>query len=303
MSIMKTLICIIGLVAEPRFIWPNLKKHVVGVLGADVCMATARGHLPSDEFDLKYAFEYDEEYGDLHGAYDFMRECENGKEWRDLKVIGDNWLRPLGNIEEGTGGITLFYKWFLWKNLKEHNLLNEYDQFVITRGDYLHVADIIQPVKDRILIPGYEFHGGMCDRMAIVPQEYISQFLRLGTSIVLEPEKLLETYNKQGWPHIRIRKGWNGETFTCIMVMNAGLGNKTSFYKPTMFTASTNPPPGRFHHTMYCGIHKCYLRYRNEYRCVMDNIKNGDCNFIYINYNINWSYIDPESNQVVGKIS
>ena len=299
---MRTLICITGIVAEPRLIWPNLKKHVVDVLGADVCLATARGHIP-DELDSKYTFEYDEKFGDLHGAYDFMREYENGKEWRYLKVIGDNWLRPLGDIKEGTGGITLFYKWFLWKNLKEHNLLDEYDQFIITRGDYLHVADIIQPIKDRILIPGYEFHGGVCDRLAIVPREYISKFLRLGTSIVLEPDELLKKYQTSRWPLERIIKGWNGETFTFIMLMNAGLWNKISFYKPTMFTASANSPPARFCHTMYCDIHKCYLRYRNEYRCVMDNIKNGDCNFIYPTPTINWGYIDPESNQVVGKIS
>tara|TARA_R110002096_G_scaffold41178_1_gene111504 strand:+ start:4454 stop:5353 length:900 start_codon:yes stop_codon:yes gene_type:complete len=298
---MRTLVCITGIVAEPRLVWPNLKKHVVDVLGADVCLATAKGHVP-DELDLKYAFEYEENYGDLHGAYDFMRECEDGKEWRDLKVIGDNWLRPLGNITEGTGGITLFYKWFLWKNLSERNLIDEYDQFVITRGDYLHVADIIKPVNDTILIPGYEFHGGVCDRFAIVPREYITKFLRLGTGIVREPEKLLEIYNKQSWPLKGIINGWNGETFTCIMLLSSRLWEHISFYKPTMFTASENPPPSRFCHTMYCDTHKCYLRYRNEYRNVIKNINDNACNFIYPVSNVNWGYVDPESSQFVGKI-
>jgi hypothetical protein len=299
---MKTLLCITGMVADPNLVWPNLKKHVVDILDADVCMATAKGHVP-EELDLKYTFEYDEKYGDLHEAYDFMREYENGKEWRDLKVIGDNWIRPLGDIAEGTGGFTLFYKWFLWKNLSERNLIDEYDQFIITRGDYLHVADIIKPLKDTILIPGYEFHGGVCDRFAIVPRKYITGFLRIATSIVLAPEQLLDYYNSYNrWPLKGILKGWNGETFTYSMLLSSHLWEHISFYKPTMFTAMEKTPPARFGHTIYCDTNKCYLRYRNEYRHVMKNINDNTCNFIYPVSNIDWRYLDPETEAFVGQI-
>ena len=299
---MRTLLCIIGLVENPELIWPNLKKHVIDVLDADVCLAGPTGHAPS-EIDLKYKFEYDETKGDLHDAYDFMRKCENGSEWRDLKVIKDNWIGPLGEECVGTGGITVFYRWFLWKSLHDRDLIDEYDQFIITRGDYLHVADIMKPVKDTILIPGYEFHGGVCDRFAIVPREYLAKFLRLGTDIVNKPEELMNLYKeRRRWPFVNVMNGWNGETFLFIMLMRTRLWEHISFYKPTMFTARSIPPAARFCHTTYSDVYKCYLKYTNEYRLVVDNIKTGTCNFIHPVSAVDWGYTDPESGCMCGRI-
>ena len=154
--------------------------------------------------------------------------------------------------------------------LKENNLIDKYDRFVLTRSDYLHTHEI--PVdNESILIPAFEFHGGVTDRFAIIPQKFLEKFLRIGTYIVKEPGTVAHIFNNNNWPlGTRIGKhwGWNLETYIFIFLNITGLWESVKFFAPTMFTVMTKKND-RFKNE-FNEEYNCYLRYQTEFRYLSD---------------------------------
>ena len=263
---MRTLVCVIGQPREQELIWDNFKKFILKD-DTDLCLCIDK----SDNGGImkqnaKYLFEYDETYGDITGGFELMKEYENGSDdWKHLESIPNNWIQPLGDISKCTGGLLLFYRWFLWKNLKEHDLLDKYDRFVVTRSDYMHTHEL--PVDgESILIPSFEFHGGVTDRLAIIPKKFVENFLRIGTLIVQEPALLLDIFRRGEWPlgkRLGRGWGWNLETYILIALHLTKQWDSIKFFGPTMFTVMSDKNPK--YKSVFNEPYQCYLRYQTEY--------------------------------------
>ena len=68
-------------------------------------------------------------------------------------------------------GIRIFLHWFLLKNLKEQNLINKYDKFIITRSDFIFKLPHpqIDLFDDKyIWFPDGEHYRGLSDRHVVI---------------------------------------------------------------------------------------------------------------------------------------
>ena len=293
---MHTLVCVIGQTREEDLTWDRFNKFILQD-NTDLCLCIDKNDVRGVmKQNAKYIFEYDETYQDFTDGFDMMKDYENGTdEWKKLTQIPNNWIQPLGDISKGTGGLLLFYRWFLWKNLKENNLLDKYDRFVLTRSDYIHTHKLPED-NESILIPAFEFHGGVTDRFAIIPQKYIEEFLRIGTYIVTKPGIIADIFNNSKWPMSeRMGKqwGWNLETYIFILLHVTELWQHVKFFAPTMFTAMVCKSE-RFKN-IFNEKYNCYLRYQTEYAHLSDTPGQ-----IFNSKNINFYFL--EDDMFIGKL-
>lgn len=110
--------------------------------------------------------------------------------WRDLFAINEQFMGGVvddGRNYPGSAGILVFFRWFLLQKLRENNLIEKYDRFVITRSDYLfqvpHV-DVSMLDEQYVWIPDEEHYGGYTDRHAVLSKGNIEDYLDIMNSFV-----------------------------------------------------------------------------------------------------------------------
>ena len=251
---MKTLVCITAQVRNGNLTWPTFKKHVVDALGADLalCIGDSRprtlGQLieggTADETsgyftEAKHIWRFDEPT-DWSEAYDLM-----SKDWRMFASIPGGWLGPakLPVRHGNSGGIVLFFRWFLLQKLIETNLLEEYDQIIVTRSDYFWVKDHPALDLDHAWIPNGELHCGVCDRHIVVPSKMAREFLGIGGSISAEQYRpMINFYNELNAKGFRGDWVLNSESYHWFRFLNDGLEKKLGFFPQKMYTVSIAPP-------------------------------------------------------------
>jgi hypothetical protein len=261
---MKTLVCIVAQVRNGELTWPGFKRHVMDALGADLalCIGDSRPRslgkviegAPADETngyfkEAKYTWRFDEP-GDWSEAYDIM-----SNEWRVFASVPGGWLGPakLPVPHGNSGGIVLFFRWFLLQKLIENNLLEQYDQFVVTRSDYYWIKDHPRLDLEHAWIPNGELHCGVCDRHIVVPSPLAREFLGIGGSIHADQYlPLINFYNELGQKGFRGDWVINSESYHWFRYLHAGLDKKLGFFPQKMYTVSISPDA------------KILVRYDNE---------------------------------------
>ena len=77
--------------------------------------------------------------------------------------------------------IHIYYRLFILRMLRENNLIDTYDFFMINRSDLMHTQDIdlssLNPNK--VYLPNGEQWGGLPDRFAIIPKKHIENWLNI----------------------------------------------------------------------------------------------------------------------------
>ena len=194
---MRTLVCVQAQVRTAELTWPKFKENVLDVLGADLALCIgdsiprSDGKIITSEYNedngffhtAKYIWRYNEP-DDWACAFDLMTEGR----WRDFTHIPGNWLGPAKTpvAHSGTGGINTFFRWFLSEKIGD--LMDKYDQIIITRSDYYWIKPHPVLDLDHVWIPNGEFHGGICDRHAVLPMRLAKEHLSIGSK--LGPEHL-----------------------------------------------------------------------------------------------------------------
>lgn len=164
--------------------------------------------------------------------------------------------------QSGSDGIALFYRWFLLKNLIDRNILDMYDRFVITRGDFLFkIAHPSMTLLDPqyVWFPNGEQYGGYNSRHVVLSKENIVQYLNIFNNMV---DKSNEFYIKMqqcgidAWnieKMIRFNLSFNGVTDDCV---------KTFPY--IMCVVNNKDKNGNFQGT-YNKMFACHVKYTNEH--------------------------------------
>ena len=127
------------------------------------------------------------------------------KYWRDqLQLQKQIW----GGVKckeykqhDGSAGILIFFRWFLLHKLKESNLINEYDRFVITRSDFIYLLPhpkICCLDENSIWIPNCEKHGGYTDRHVILSKNTIEPYLNIFNNFVYRSNEIFQKIRKNG---------------------------------------------------------------------------------------------------------
>ena len=259
----KTLVCIIAQTRGHEVTWDKFKQNVLDQLNADlaVCIGTTKKYNYNNPFwsHAKYKWEIDEFDDDYSDAFDmaqtnyFKISKTEDKDWRKLLKIKNFWLggikgftsqenqnqseSPGWNKERyGSSSILIFYRWLLLKNLEAENLINDYDQFIITRSDFYWPKKHppLSTLDNKFIwMPDSEGYGGYCDRYVIVNKKEVKNYLSLIEPILTKPSKLYELMHK--------KDNWNLERYLKLYFEINGLKKKVKFFPYIMYTVFGAP--------------------------------------------------------------
>jgi hypothetical protein len=264
---MRTLVCVQAQVRTADLTWSKFKENVLDALGADLALCIGDSIPRSDGqvitpscdenngffHEAKYIWRYPEPT-DWADAFDEMTQGR----CRYFLPIPGNWLGPT-RTHIGTGGINTFFRWFLSQQIDD--LMDKYDQIIITRSDYYWIKPHPVLDLDHVWIPNGEFHGGLCDRHAVLPMRLAKEYLSIGSKLNLEHiEPLTAFFNS------RPGAAWmlNNESYMYFMYMYYNLHTRVGFFPFKMFSVSI-PSPNQSgincEHPKYPGL---LIRYPDE---------------------------------------
>jgi len=243
------------------------KKNILDNFQADLCLCVADNEREdvNNPFyrHAKYVWSYTEpnDWGDAFD--DAQRQSGFAGEWRSLLRVGNQWLGGIrGEAQHpGSAGILLFFRWFLKHQLLTTGTISQYDRFIVTRSDFIHLIPHV-PLellrRDYIWIPFGEDYGGYTDRHIIANQSDILSVLSITDPVISEPEKLAA--------EMRHFSGWNLERFIKFSFDRQGLTTRVKRYPYTMYSirsigGHTRWMRGHFNEQLgYC------IKYPNEYK-------------------------------------
>jgi hypothetical protein len=272
----KTLVIVLGETRAHELTFNSFKMNLIDVLNADLCLCIGvkKDYDYSNPFYklAKYKFLYDEPE-DYSSAFDYANEIimknNNYKSshlnWREFLKIKDQFLggiKDSHNQHPGSGGILIFYRWFLLKNLIENNLIDKYDRFIITRSDFiyqLHHPDVIRMNGDYIWIPDGEDYGGYTDRHVVLSPKTIESYLNILTNMIMNSN---DYYNKM----IELnRNDWNLEKMVKFNLEYNKVNHLVRFMPYIMYSVRNINGSTSWSKGIYSNTHNYYIKYMTEY--------------------------------------
>jgi len=236
----STLVCIMAQVRLGDPTWLKFKEHVLDVFAADLALCIsdappkAFGKFTGEPIsegpffkNAKYIFKMKE-------PDDWLQALETmSPELVHFRHFPGHWRVP--------GGINTYFKWFLYKNLEQNNLLSKYDRIIITRSDYFWQSP--HPVLDNehVWVPEGECHGGICDRHMVIPSKWAKEFLAVGERLRVDKHMMpmIELLKKRPWGRNFMM---NNETFLWFMYLSEGLHERIGFFKHVMYVLTIKYP-------------------------------------------------------------
>ena len=126
--------------------------------------------------------------------------------WRHFLKIENQWLGGIKddkNQHPGSAGILIFFRWFLLKQIKENNLLDMYDRFIITRSDFMYQLphpSIELLNSGFIWIPDGEHYGGLTDRHVVLSRDHVEPYLNILNTMTLKSnDYFMKMQHKSDW--------------------------------------------------------------------------------------------------------
>ncbi len=183
--------------------------------------------------------------------------------WRNLLKIKNQFLGGIKdetNEHPGSAGILIFFRWFLLKKLKEYQLLDKYERFIITRSDYMY--QLPHPKVEKmnssyIWIPDEEHYSGYTDRHVILSPTNIESYLNILTNFF--------KYTNRYMMLMKSDMEWNLEK---VILFNLGQNNVTSLVREfpyVMYTVRNINGLTRWEKGIYNEDFGYYIKYIREY--------------------------------------
>ena len=162
-------------------------------------------------------------------------------------------------------GIHMFFTWFLWKNIKEYGLLEQYDRFVITRSDFVYQLphpklELLNP--GHIWIPDGEHHYGVCDRHAVLSPQHVEKYLDIVTPFFKKSNEYYMTIRNRDPAHI----GWNMEQLLKMSLEKRGVADKVVKFPYVMYCVRSKTGVTRWSDGDYSEELGYFIKYMDEYK-------------------------------------
>lgn len=262
----KTLVILIGNSRGTHVAWDSLRRNLLKPFNADLALVFGKGEPSNVLYETAKYTKLVDEYDDWGDVVDeiIQKESIAPYDWRNKLIIPR--LKGTGlwggvvkdNVMlKGSGAIIFAFRYFVKEMIEEHDLLNKYDRFIITRSDYYYEFEHLTDLSlDNIWIPSGEEYGGITDRHIVVSNKHVIDSLLvlpwiLNNRIVttVNPETCLMTFFKQTnlWPLIK-------------------------FFNRSFFTVRANTDQTRWGcNGIYLKELGVYTKYTNEYYETMHN--------------------------------
>jgi cephalosporin hydroxylase len=198
----RILVCVIGQTRAHELTWESFKLNVLDELNAD--LAVCVGY--NEHYDIENPFFQSAKYRWLiPEQVDFGIELDRisltlgiPPKWEKLTKIGGHFLGGVRGIP-GSGALQMIFRWYLCEGLCREHLLDTYDQFVITRSDFVYTAPhpTIRVLDPRwIWLPDGEDYGGLVDRHTVVSRKDVVSALSVIEDLLRNPDDWTEILPK-----------------------------------------------------------------------------------------------------------
>jgi len=273
----KTLVIVLGDTRGHELTYDNFKKNVIDELDADLCLCLAVK--PNYNYDnpyyklSKFKFLYDEpeDFGDAFDyAYNTITQnmdkktIEGSIHWREFLSFSNILFGGViynEKLIEGGGGIVLFLRWFLLQKMKENNLIDQYDRFIITRSDYIYQLphpNVEYLDSGCIWVPDSEHCGGYTDRHAVLSKKNIEVYLNLFNNLVIKSN---DYYNKMKI----LPDYWGIEKFIKMNLEQENMVDSVKEFPYVMYLVRSENGLTRFSKGTYSNQLGYYIKYLGEY--------------------------------------
>lgn len=263
--------CLVIVLAETRaheHTFELFKTNVLDHLGADLALCVANNEREDKENPFyqhaKFTWTYDEpdDWGEAFDDIQSQLECSGN--WRQLLHIKDQWLGGiLGEGQHsGSAGILLFFRLFLKRQLQQSGVLEQYDRFIVTRSDFIHLTAHV-PLEflqaDQIWIPNGEDYGGFTDRHIVASRDHILDVLSIADPIIESPEKLYVAMSR--------RSNWNLERFIHHSFNELELIESIRRFPYTMYSVRSRDGHTRWSKGSFDEQLGYHIKYQSEFAC------------------------------------
>ena len=276
----RCLVVLLGQTRAYELTYDNIKRNLIDPLHADLalCIGIDENYCYDNPFyaSAKYQFEYDEpsDYTDLMDcAYKTISsECSLEKTipWRNFLDIPGNFLGGIAG-RDGSGGILLFARWFLLKNILIQGLLDKYDFFVITRSDYIYTLahpslDLFS--ADCIYVPNGQGYGGITDRHVVLPKKFLEVYLNILEKMVLSSQEYYTKLSLPCWNDLM-----NLEKMIYFHLIEQGVSEHIKFFPYVMYTVRGEKDPTRWEMGSFDYKLGYFIKYPVEYEQAIEHQK------------------------------
>ena len=197
--------------------------------------------------------------------------------WREFLKIPTQFLGGIKdryNEHTGSGGILIFFRWFLLKNLIDNDLINKYDRFVITRSDFIYQLPhpkVELMDKNYIWIPDDQHWGGYTDRHVVLSKNNIESYLNILNNFVLKSNEyfikmrsIVRKTAQQG--RYMIGYGWNIEQLLKFHLEQNNVVHLVKEFPYIMYSIRAKNGPTSWVRTGdYSNELGYYIKYRGAY--------------------------------------
>lgn len=268
---MKTLACILAQTRAWELTYKSFEEFVLKPHGADLCLCVSqKDSLIGNPFyrQAKYFFTYHEP-DDYMEAFEHARFIENApKQWVSILRLKDQLFGGIINPDNqhpGSAGILIFYRWLLLHNLKLHQLISQYDWFIITRSDHLYEfhAGLDLNNRQNIYIPEGEDYGGITDRHIVVSRDFVETVLDLMSPILHDHQNLYNT--------MKHNEKWNLEQYIKFIFDIRNITSNIVRFPRNMYTVRGLNDSTRWEKGRFVPSKNYYIKYINEFYATQRN--------------------------------
>lgn len=233
----RTLVIVLGSLRGGEAAWRSLQDNVLDVNDADLAVMTqepipARYQNSSLHRRAKYWWTV-KTYDDWMDAMDLVN---NSSDWREVMLNnyagGKNIM--MGGIMgvRASAAIVFMFRWFLAEKLKELELVDKYDVFIVTRSDhyYLCPQDLSHYDHNHLWVAEGEDYHGINDRHLMTGRDLILPALNIMPSFLANIENYVELLRKPTG---------NSERFLLLRWTEEGLAKYIRRTPRTMFAVMT----------------------------------------------------------------
>jgi len=243
-------------------------------------MAVAPGPRTAHHKAAKYIWPF-EEADDYARLYDYVAGALGvPNHWRALFDVKGFWFGGFKESpREGRAACLFFWRWWLLQCVRLHELVQQYDWFVLTRTDLrwkIPHPDVSKLDPRYIWIPDGGAYGGLPDRHVVCHRRHFEATLKCVECLWREPEAvrdemIAETPRKksiEGWP----ADIWNFEQGFQFVLQRAGLLPLVRYFPYGFFSVRAHDTPTSWGIGAWYESEGCYVKYPCEWDATMKTI-------------------------------
>jgi hypothetical protein len=183
--------------------------------------------------------------------------------WKEFLKVKNQFLggiKDKDNQHEGSAGILIFFRWFLLKNLIDHDIINKYDRFIITRSDFIYQLphpNVELMNENFIWIPDSEHCNGYTDRHVILSKKNIESYLNILNNFILKSNDYFIKMKK--------KDDWNLEQLIKFNLEQNNVLHLVKEFPYIMYSVRNINGSTRWEYGNYSNELGYYIKYQNEY--------------------------------------